>query len=572
MAFEMGNGRDWALLLEGIDQLEVGFTVMGPELRLVAANKRFRDMLNYPQHLSQPGSSIEEGFRYLAERGEYGAGDVETLVRQRVALAGQFLAHRFERVRPDGSTIEVVGNPLPGGGMVTTYTDVTIPRQREQALRELSAQLEQRVEERTAELRKSEQELADKAALLELVISNMNQGISFMNANLELELCNKKFSELLQLPDHLVQRGQSFAELARFNAERGEYGPGDVDALVRERLEVAKKFVPHRFERTRAHDGVTLEVMGIPTPDGGMVSTYMDITERKAAETRIRELNETLERRVAERVEDLSVTIQTLKKTQHDLVEAEKLASLGALVAGVSHELNTPIGNAMVVASALHDLMTQLQVAVADGQLRKSTLADFLRDGTSAVELMLKSCSRAAALVRSFKQVAVDQTSEQRRTFNLQVLVSDVVTMVKPTFRHDPWQIDIDIPETIECNSYPGPIGQVLTNLVQNAVIHAFEGRDHGRIRISASCTHGMVEIRCEDDGRGMETDVLAHIFDPFFTTRLGKGGSGLGLSVSRNIALGVLGGTLTASSTPEMGACFVLTFPAVASHPGDTA
>lgn len=279
-------------------------------------------------------------------------------------------------------------------------------------------------------------------------------------------------------------------------------------------------------------------------------------------------VNENLEHLVAERVEDLSITIQTLQQTQHDLVEAEKLASLGALVAGVSHELNTPIGNALVAASALQDQMNQLQLAIADGQLRKSTLTDFMRDGASTAELVLKSCNRASALVRSFKQVAVDQTSEQRRTFNLQALVHDVVTMIKPTFRHDPWQIDIDIPGTIECDSYPGPIGQVLTNLVQNAVLHAFEGRDHGHIRINANCTNGVVEVCCEDDGRGMTADVLTHIFEPFFTTRLGKGGSGLGLSVSRNIALGVLGGTLTASSIPEMGTCFVLTFPVVAPHP----
>ncbi|MBK7004290.1 MAG: hypothetical protein IPH37_03420 [Burkholderiales bacterium] len=281
-------------------------------------------------------------------------------------------------------------------------------------------------------------------------------------------------------------------------------------------------------------------------------------------------VNENLEHLVAERVEDLSITIQTLQQTQHDLVEAEKLASLGALVAGISHELNTPIGNAMVAASALQDQMNQMQVAIADGQLRKSTLTEFMRDGASTAELVFKSCERASSLVRSFKQVAVDQTSEQRRTFNLKALVNDVVTMLKPTFRHDPWHIDTRIPDAIECDSYPGPLGQVLNNLVQNAIFHAFEGRDHGHLHLSANCTNGMIEICCEDDGRGMTADVLAHIFEPFFTTRLGKGGSGLGLSVSRNIAVGVLGGTLTASSIPEMGTCFVLTFPVVAPVPSE--
>lgn len=276
-------------------------------------------------------------------------------------------------------------------------------------------------------------------------------------------------------------------------------------------------------------------------------------------------VNENLELLVAERVEALSNTIETLQHTQHDLVEAEKLASLGALVAGVSHELNTPIGNALVAASALQDQMKEMEAHIAEGQLRKSTLTEFMRDGASTAGLVFKSCERASTLVRSFKQVAVDQTSEQRRPFNLRALVNDVVTMLRPTFRNEAWQIALDVPDDIECDSYPGPIGQVLTNLLQNAAVHAFQGRDHGRVRISASHVNGMVEMCFDDNGCGMPADILMHIFDPFFTTRLGKGGSGLGLSVSRNIAIGVLGGSLTATSTPEIGTCFVLTFPAKA-------
>lgn len=281
-------------------------------------------------------------------------------------------------------------------------------------------------------------------------------------------------------------------------------------------------------------------------------------------------VNENLEYLVAERVETLSSTIETLQQTQTDLVEAEKLASLGALVAGIAHELNTPMGNAMVAASSLQDQMKELEVTIANGQLRKSTFTDFLKDGAAISGLILKSCERASNLLRSFKQVAVDQTSEQRRTFNLRNLVDDVVTMLKPTLRHEPWDITVDVPDNIECDSYPGPMGQVLTNLIQNAAVHAFHGRDHGRIEISAHQADGLVEVRVADDGQGMETDILLHIFDPFFTTRLGKGGSGLGLSVSRNIALGVLGGSLTVTSTPQIGSCFALTVPIVAPQPSE--
>ena len=227
---------------------------------------------------------------------------------------------------------------------MTTYTDVTIPRQREQALRELSAQLEQRVQERTAELHLREQELARKAALLELVISNVNQGISFINADLDIEVCNAKFCELLQIPPELTQPGCSFVDIARFNAARGEYGPGDVEALAQSRVEVARKFLPHRFERTRPSDGTTLEIMGMPTADGGMVSTYLDITERKRTENQIRELNETLELRVAQRSTELGAALQTLHESQEALARSSAQATLSTLVASVSHELGTPLG------------------------------------------------------------------------------------------------------------------------------------------------------------------------------------------------------------------------------------
>ena len=221
MAIELGSGDKLVLLAQGLDQLDIGLTVFDRDLVMVAANTRFQQLLNFPDALCHPGTTMLDALRHNAAQGEYGPGDVEALVRPRLELARQFLPHRFERARPDGSIIEVCGHPLPSGGMVTTYTDVTIPRQREQALRELSAELEQRVESRTAELRHREAELARKAALLESVISNVNQGISYLNADLVIEMCNAKFGELLGLPAELCQPGVSFEKLAYFNSERG---------------------------------------------------------------------------------------------------------------------------------------------------------------------------------------------------------------------------------------------------------------------------------------------------------------------------------------------------------------
>lgn len=251
--------------------------------------------------------------------------------------------------------------------------------------------------------------------------------------------------------------------------------------------------------------------------------------------------------------------------TQAALVQAEKLASLGALVAGIAHELNTPIGNAKMSASTLQDSLNELRTAVAGGTLRRSALDDFLRGSVEISDLVLRSCDRAAHLVSSFKQVAVDQTSEQRRCFELGALVEDIVATMQPMFRRESWSMQVDVAPDLHCDSYPGPLGQVIANLINNASAHAFGGRPSGVLRIQGVMANGDVVMQFTDDGCGMDATTLARIFDPFFTTRMGQGGSGLGLSISKNIATGVLGGKLSATSQPGVGTCFTLAFPSVA-------
>lgn len=250
------------------------------------------------------------------------------------------------------------------------------------------------------------------------------------------------------------------------------------------------------------------------------------------------------------------------RRAQAALVQAEKLASLGALVAGVAHELNTPIGNALMSASTLRVALRGLRTDVEGGSLRRSAFDKFLTDSDKIADLVVRSCDRASNLLSSFKQVAVDQTSEQRRCFDLSSLVHDMVETMQPMFRHEPWSMAVCVAPDLQCDSYPGPLGQVVANLINNAAAHAFLGRSHGLLRISGEVLDGMVVMHFVDDGWGMEPITVARIFDPFFTTRLGLGGSGLGLSISRNIANGVLGGNLSASSAPGQGSTFTLTFP----------
>ena len=562
MVIDLNLGDRLALLAQGLDQLDIGFTVFDRELVMVASNRRFQQLLNFPDALCKAGTRLQDALHYNATLGEYGAGEVAAQVHERLVLAQQFLPHRFERVRPDGTTIEVCGTPLDNGGMVTTYTDVTVPRQRETALRELSTELERRVQHRTAELERREAELAHKAALLELVVRNVKQGISFVNADRVIDLCNEQFGELLELPPALCQPGVHLIEVFRYNAHRGEYGPGDPEALAQMRMATAALRLPHHFERTRPSDGKTLEITGQPTPDGGMVSTYSDISERKEAEIRILKLNETLEERVAERSAQLQQATQTLHASQEALVRSAARATLGTLVASVSHELSTPLGNSLMTASTCEDLTQRFAQLAESGQLKRTDLNDYvqqMRDGSALIE---RNLHRAVDLVKNFKQVAADQASEQRRRFDVAAVAREVLDTLNPSLKRYAHTVDLEIAEGLVLDSYPGALGQVLINLINNAYLHAFEGRSNGRVRIGAvACATG-VDIQFSDNGWGMAPVHLAQLFQPFFSTKIGRGGTGLGTTIVENLVTRVLGGTLRVESAVGEGTTYHLHLP----------
>ncbi len=272
-----------------------------------------------------------------------------------------------------------------------------------------------------------------------------------------------------------------------------------------------------------------------------------------------------LEARVQERTLELSATIERLNQTQADLVQSEKLASLGGLVAGVAHELNTPLGNALITATTLQAAAQQFQAAVSSGEIRRSALANFAENSIQMTDLIARSCARAASLITSFKQVAADQTSEQKRAFDLLELIEDNIASLRPSLKGATWCIECDVPTGILCDSYPGPLGQVLVNLIQNAGIHAFNNASAaGILRISAVLEGDTVNLVVSDNGKGIAPEVLGRIFEPFFTTKLGTGGSGLGLAICRNIVTGMLGGQLRVTSRLDEGTRFIVQFPRV--------
>ncbi len=293
---------------------------------------------------------------------------------------------------------------------------------------------------------------------------------------------------------------------------------------------------------------------------------------------RERSLNEALESRVSQRTAELqqandhlSRTLDDLRRLQDGLVQSEKLASLGSLVAAVAHELNTPIGNALGVATAYGHKARDFGER-ARGRLQRQALEDFLQDSQDAALLLERNLNKASELITSFKHVAIDQTSSQRRRFDLAQTVGDVLATLSPTTRHHAIRIDNDVPGGLEMTSFPGPLGQVLTNLVNNALLHAFAPGQPGRIRVHAALQDAdHVVIDFSDDGCGCDADTLKRIFDPFFTTRLGQGGSGLGMNIVHNIVTGLLQGRITLDSAPGQGLRARIVLPRVAQPVSST-
>lgn len=305
--------------------------------------------------------------------------------------------------------------------------------------------------------------------------------------------------------------------------------------------------------RTVIENGIAVRIEG----------TLTDMSGYKAAEQEIRELNASLEQRVEQRTADLQTALETVHRTQEELVRSEKMASLGALVAGVAHEVNTPVGSALGVSSALRDRAHDFLKAVHEGGVRKSVVSTFMADLDEATDLIEANLQRAANLVSSFKSVAVDQTSEKRRSFTLLKVTEEVLSMLSPRFKNSGLSAVIDVPGDIMMDSYPGAYGQVLTNLVTNACTHAYDEGQQGVIAISAkSSGDNGVEVCISDHGKGMSEAVLAQAFDPFFTTRLGQGGSGLGLSLVYGLVRNILGGTIDATSQLGQGTTLRIILP----------
>ena len=264
---------------------------------------------------------------------------------------------------------------------------------------------------------------------------------------------------------------------------------------------------------------------------------------------------------------ELQDMIATLAKAREDLVRNEKLAGLGAMVAGIAHELNTPIGNSLMAASTFEIQTGEITHGLAEnGRLKRAEIESHIENARLTGDIPSRNMNRAANIVTNFKEVAVDQTSSQRRSFLLAEVVAGNILTLQPTIKRTPFLIQQDIAESLMMDSYPGPLGQVVNNLINNAILHGYDGCSEGAITVSAKLSSfGWVTLTVEDQGVGIKPADLHRIFDPFFTTKLGIGGSGLGLNIVHNIVTEILGGTIEVSSEPGRGTRFTLKLPMLA-------
>ena len=291
--------------------------------------------------------------------------------------------------------------------------------------------------------------------------------------------------------------------------------------------------------------------------------------QQRQAKLDIRQLNFGLEETVKKRTialelanQNLLATLDKLSQSQNQLVEQEKMASLGGLVAGIAHEINTPVGIGVTAVSHMGELVSQLELEHQAKTLRPKDLDRFLVNANECVTITFNNLGRAADLVKSFKQVAVDQSSDSVRTIMVADYLHEILMSLRPQLKKTAHKVELECDPHCKIRCHAGALSQILTNFIMNSIIHGFENIDEGLVKISITKHDQRIFLTYSDNGVGMDADGLSRIFDPFYTTRRGHGGSGLGAHVVYNLVTQALNGSIVAKSEIGEGLAFEIDFP----------
>ncbi len=403
--------------------------------------------------------------------------------------------------------------------------------------------------------------------------------VTFSSA-LRPELLERKFADDLHLPGVILaasgDHGISLLSRKSFNAfmarpyTRDLYGKRPIAAMT-EAIDGNPLILPAAMAIYTAVDlalgrtpNMAYEPLIVHIGDGAYRLLSVDTLLRAQAlelEQTLREKDDLIDA-VQRSADELRLALDQLHTAQDRLVQTEKMAALGQLVAGIAHEINTPIGVALTASTHLGERTRELETLLTENRMKRADLQRFIALAQESGQLMQYNISRAATLIQSFKQVAIDQTSEQARAFDVDEYLAQLVMSLMPEIRKTGKKITVSVPTKIEMNSYPGALAQVLSNIITNALLHAWEPGQPGEITITAAADAAAIVLKVQDDGMGMTPDVLNRIYDPFFTTKRGTGGSGLGLHIVFNIVTETLGGTIACTSSPGAGTCFTIRLP----------
>lgn len=408
-----------------------------------------------------------------------------------------------------------------------------------------------------------EASLRERERFLQLVIDNIPQFIYWKDRNSTFLGCNQNFARVagLNSPQEIV--GKTDYDFSWDKSEAEFYRMQDDIVMEGEQPQY------HIIDSQIHRDGrlVWLDTNKIPLHDEygnvkGLLISYEDITDRVEADEALKEYSERLESMVEERTRDLSQALENLKAAQQHLIEAEKMAALGSLVAGVAHEVNTPIGVGVTAASTLQDETTAFLTTLQNGKLKRSMLDDYINLAQESSELILRNLSRSAELVQSFKQVAVDQTNLERRTFALKPYTEEVLRSLMPRLKHAGHQIKVTGDKQLKLNSFPGAYSQLITNLVMNSLSHAYPKGETGCLQFFITQKDETLVLEYSDDGCGIPIENINKIFEPFFSTARDRGGTGLGLHIVYNLVTQKLGGTIRCDSEVGKYTKFTIQLP----------
>lgn len=444
-----------------------------------------------------------------------------------------------------------------------------IIRTRTLELSDSNRALQQEIEHRT----QSESETGEYRDHLQLLMDAIAEGIIGLDKTGHCTYANQNSLRLLGHDSEQDVLGKTLQEIANFGSA-SELGASDSEIPLSAEGDVADK-VLNEIEYCFRKDGTLFVVEYWMHPlvrDGqvqGFVMTFIDITQRKQNEAELRRHREHLEELVDARTfelqqsnDELQSSITQLRDTQGKLVQAEKMAALGSLVAGFSHEINTPLGVGVTSASNIHEEIETLQQSFSRGEMKRSDLESFIQHVQQGSDILLRNLQRASELIRSFKQVAVDQSSDEWRMIDLREYIDEIILSLKPRWKRTQVELLNESDRNLTLYTHPGAIYQILSNMIINSLIYAFDEGQGGQIRISADKEDESVHLRFADNGKGIPREYHKKIFDPFFTTRRGQGGSGLGLNIVYNLVTGTLKGDIDFDSEADQGTVFHVRFP----------